>query len=256
MEMRFDGKTVLITGGTRGIGRAIAEAMLEAGARVAVTARDAGELETARKELGEEVLTFAGNAADEEHAALAVAGVVARHGRLDVLVNNAATSPHFGPTHQVDPRKLDKTWNVNVRGPLLWTQQAWRQSMREAGGSVVNVASLGALLAGGPIGVYNMTKAALVYQTRQLATELGPAVRVNAVAPGLVKTSMSEAIWSAREAEADYPWPLRRVGRPADVASAALFLASDLASWVTGHLLVVDGGALCAAMPDFLPEGR
>jgi NAD(P)-dependent dehydrogenase (short-subunit alcohol dehydrogenase family) len=256
MEIRFDGKTVLVTGGTRGIGRAIAEAMLEAGAQVAITARDAGELETARNELGGGVLTFAGNVADPDHAAESVAGVVSRLGRLDVLVNNAATNPHFGPTHRVDLRKLDKTWNVNVRAPLFWTQEAWRQSMGETGGSVVNVASLGAMLAGGPTGVYNMTKAALVYQTRQLATELGPAVRVNAVAPGLVKTSLSEAIWTSHGADADYPWPLRRLGRPEDVAAATLFLASDLASWVTGHVLVVDGGALCAAVPDFLPDGE
>jgi NAD(P)-dependent dehydrogenase (short-subunit alcohol dehydrogenase family) len=257
MDMRMDGKAVLVTGGTRGIGRAVAQAMLEAGAHVALTARDAGELERAGKELdglGGEVFAFAGNVADPEHAEAAVAGVVARHGRLDVLVNNAATSPYFGPMHRVDTRRLDKSWEVNVRGPLLWTQQAWRQSMGEHGGAVVNVASIGALLAGGPTGVYNMTKAALVYQTRQLATEFGPRARVNAVAPGVVKTSMSEAIWSGRGEHGDYPWPLRRLGRPEDVAAAVLYLASDLASWVTGHVLVVDGGALCAAAPDVMPE--
>jgi NAD(P)-dependent dehydrogenase (short-subunit alcohol dehydrogenase family) len=254
MEMRLGGRTALITGGSRGIGFAIAHAMAHAGAQVAITARDADELEVAGKQLGDDVLTVAGNVADADHAAEAVAAVVARHGRLDVLVNNAATSPYFGPTHQVDPQRLDKTWAVNVRAPLFWTQQAWRQSMRATGGVVVNVASLGALLAGGPTGVYNMTKATLVYLTRQLATEFGPAVRVNAIAPGLVKTSMSEALWRSRGEDADYPWPLRRLGKPEDVASAALFLASDLASWVTGHVLVVDGGALCAAAPDFLPE--
>jgi NAD(P)-dependent dehydrogenase (short-subunit alcohol dehydrogenase family) len=254
MEMRLDGKSVLITGGTRGIGRAIAHAMLQAGACVAITARNADELDASRDELGSEVLTVVGNVADPDHASASVAAVVARYGRLDVLVNNAATSPYFGPTHRVDLERFDKTWSVNVRAPLHWIQQAWQQSMRDHGGTVVNVASLGALLAGGPTGVYNLTKASLVYLTRQLATEFGPAVRVNAVAPGVVKTSMSEAIWHSRGADADYPWPLRRLGRSEDVAAAALFLASDLASWVTGHVLVVDGGALCAAAPDLLPE--
>src|SRR5947209_9419912 len=137
MEMRLDGKTVLITGGTRGIGRATAEAMLEAGANVAITARNTDELEAAKEELGSKILTLAGNVADPDHAAASVAAVVDRYGRLDVLVNNAATSPHFGPTHRVDLERFDKTWSVNVRAPLFWIQQAWQQRMQDNGGALI-----------------------------------------------------------------------------------------------------------------------
>jgi NAD(P)-dependent dehydrogenase (short-subunit alcohol dehydrogenase family) len=262
MKMHLEGKVVLITGGSKGIGRACARMFLDCGAYVAITGRRPDALAAARGELGSEVMTFPGNVADEQHAAETVAAIIAQHDRLDLLVNNAATSPYFGPAHRVDLPSFDKTWSVNVRSPLVWIQQAWLQSMQQRGGCVVNIASLGALLSCGPTSVYNVTKAALVSLTKQLATELGPGVRVNAVAPGLVKTAMSTALWNTRGADARYPWPLERLGRPEDIAGAVAFLCSDLASWITGHIMVVDGGALCAAEPSsglsgtiFTPDG-
>jgi NAD(P)-dependent dehydrogenase (short-subunit alcohol dehydrogenase family) len=253
MKLDLDGKVVLITGGSRGIGRASAKRFLDADAIVAVTGRHPAALSVVREELGPDVMTFAGNAADEHHAAATVQELIARHGRLDILVNNAATSPYHGPTHLVDLPRLDKTWSVNVRAPLVWIQQAWHQYMQENGGNVINVASIGAFLPGGPTGVYNLTKAALVYLTQQLASELAPGVRVNAVAPGVIKTDMSKAIWSQHAADTPYSWPLKRLGRPEDIAEAILYFASGLSSWMTGHTMVVDGGAMSNTARDVTP---
>jgi NAD(P)-dependent dehydrogenase (short-subunit alcohol dehydrogenase family) len=163
-----------------------------------------------------------------------------------VLVNNAATNPYMGPSIGIDLARYDKTWQVNLRGPLVWTQAAWRAGMGERGGVVVNVASIGGLSIEPTIGIYNTTKAALIHLTKTLAAELGPAVRVNAVAPGLVKTDMARALWEPNEDAIAKHLPLRRLGEPGDIAAAVLFLCSDTASWITGHTLVVDGGALVA----------
>ncbi|HEY5887865.1 MAG TPA: SDR family oxidoreductase, partial [Acidimicrobiales bacterium] len=176
-----------------------------------------------------------------------VAATVERFGRVDILVNNAATNPYQGPTIDVDLSRYDKTFQVNLRGPLVWTQLAHRASMAEHGGSVINIASVGGLSVEPSIGVYNTTKAGIIYLTRTLAAELGPQVRVNAIAPGLVRTDFARALWETHEEALARRLPTRRLGEPEDIAGAALFLASDLASWITGHTLVVDGGALAAA---------
>ena len=160
---------------------------------------------------------------------------------LDILVNNAATNPYYGRVIDVDLPRFDKTVEVN---PLMWIQEAWRQVMSERGGVVVNIASVGAMLYTGPIGVYDMTKAGLIHLTRHLATELAPTVRVNAIAPGLVKTDFARALWESDEEGASQSWPMKRIGRPEDIANAALYLCSDLSSWVTGEVLTVDGGNL------------
>ncbi|HEY8057542.1 MAG TPA: SDR family oxidoreductase, partial [Acidimicrobiales bacterium] len=191
--------------------------------------------------------TFAANAGDPEQAEACVAATVARFGRVDILVNNAATNPYQGPTIDVDLSRYDKTFLVNLRGPLVWTQLAHRASMAEHGGSVINIASVGGLSVEPSIGVYNTTKAGIIYLTKTLAAELGPQVRVNAIAPGLVRTDFARALWETNEDALARRLPTRRLGEPEDVAGAALFLASDLASWITGHTLVVDGGALAAA---------
>ena len=133
---------------------------------------------------------------------------------------------------------------VNLRGPFVWTQAAWRASMQEHGGVVINIASVGGLSVGTEIGIYNTTKAALLYLTRTLAAELAPKVRVNAIAPGLVKTQLARALWEPNEELLAKTTPLKRLGEPQDIANAALFLASDLSSWMTGQHVVVDGGAL------------
>jgi NAD(P)-dependent dehydrogenase (short-subunit alcohol dehydrogenase family) len=170
-----------------------------------------------------------------------------RFGRVDILVNNAATNPYMGTTIDIDRPRLDKTISVNWAGPLMWTQLAWQASMQAHGGSVLNIASIGGLSVETSIGAYNATKAALLHLTRTLAAEMAPGVRVNAIAPGLVKTDMARALWEPNEAAIAKGMPLHRLGEPADIAHAATFLASDHASWITGTTVVVDGGALLHA---------
>jgi NAD(P)-dependent dehydrogenase (short-subunit alcohol dehydrogenase family) len=173
-----------------------------------------------------------------------VAATMERFGSVDILVNNAATNPFYGRLVDIDLARAEKTVQVNQQAFLTWTQWAWRASMESGGGSVINVASVGAMMVEPGIGWYNVTKAAVAHLTRQLAAELGPGVRVNALAPGLVKTDFARALWERSEEKIAARLPLGRLGEPDDVAKAALFLASDAASWLTGHVLVVDGGAL------------
>ncbi len=244
MDVRLDGRVALITGGSRGIGLAIAQEMAASGARVMISSRKAEGLEAAVATLDGEGAWFAANAGDPDDAAACVAATVERFGTVDILVNNAATNPYMGKTIDIDRPRLDKTISVNFAGPLMWTQLAWQASMRERGGTVLNIASIGGMSVETSIGAYNATKAALLHLTRTLAAELAPAVRVNAIAPGLVKTDMARALWEPNEAAIAKTLPMQRLGEPADIGHAAVFLCSDAASWITGTSLVVDGGAL------------
>lgn len=242
MKLSLQGKVALVTGASKGIGRSIASTMAEAGASVLLSSRNGDALQEAADAIEGDVATYPANAGDEEQAERCVAHCIERFGAVDVLVNNAATNPFFGPTIDIDPGRHDKTWQVNFRGPLFWTQFAWRASMAERGGVVINMASVGGISSEPNMGIYNATKAALMHLTRQLAGELGPVVRVNAIAPGVVKTDMARAVWEPREEEMMAALPLRRLGKPADIAAMALFLASPAASWITGQTFVVDGG--------------
>ncbi|HZP28600.1 MAG TPA: SDR family oxidoreductase [Acidimicrobiia bacterium] len=247
--LRLDGRVALITGATRGIGRAIAEAYAAAGAGICVLARKPAELEeteTALRALGAPVVTIAGSAGDPEVITTAVDRCVTELGRLDVLVNNAATNPTFGPIIETEPRAVRKVLEVNVEGPLLLAQAAWRAWMAEHGGSIVNVVSTGGIRPAPFIGVYNASKAALLHMTKQLALELAPGVRVNALAPGLVRTKFARALWGVDEAAVASRHPMKRIGAPDDIAAAALLLASDASSFMTGEVIVLDGGMLLA----------
>ncbi len=244
MEISLGGRVALVTGASRGIGKAIAKVYADAGASVLLSSRKQADLEAAATEIGGDVDVIAANAGDPDQAAVAVARCIERFGGLDILVNNAATNPYMGPTIDIDLPRYDKTWEVNHRGALVWTQLAWKAAMAERGGSVINISSVGGLSVEPVIGVYNGTKAALLHLTRTLAAELAPNVRVNAIAPGLVKTDMARALWEPAEQQIAASLPMARLGEPVDIAHAALFLASDLASWITGTTVIVDGGAL------------
>jgi NAD(P)-dependent dehydrogenase (short-subunit alcohol dehydrogenase family) len=162
---------------------------------------------------------------------------------LDALVNNAATSPFLGDLLDAEPRHLMRGLELNLLAPWCWTRLAVTAWMREHGGSVVNVASIGGLYPVRPVGVYNVTKAALIHMTRQLALELAPGIRVNAVAPATIKTEFARAKYDGREQEVADQFPLKRLGTPRDVAEAIVSLCDDRMAWVTGQTLVIDGGA-------------
>ncbi|MBO0894317.1 MAG: SDR family oxidoreductase [Acidimicrobiales bacterium] len=253
MELRLEHKVALVTGGSKGIGRAIAACFAGAGARVMIASRRAENLEAAAEAIEPEAAKGGGaiswsvaHAGRPEDAQRCVAATLERFGGLDILVNNAGTNPYYGPLMGIDQARAEKTTEVNQEGLIAWTQAAWKAAMESHGGNVINMASVGGLGVSPGIGYYNATKAAVVQLTRQLAFELAPAVRVNALAPGLVKTDFARALWQRDEAGVAAALPLQRLGEPEDVARAALFLASDAASWITGHVLVVDGGAMVA----------
>lgn len=241
---RFEGKVAIVTGASRGIGLAIAGRLADEGARVCVTARHADALAEAAAPLGDRGLAVAGGADDPAHQADAVARVLERWGRLDVLVNNTGINPAFGPLLEVPDGVAQKILGVNVLGTLGWVRTAHEAWMGRYGGSVVNVASVAGLRPAAGIGMYGVSKAALLQLTAQLAVELGPTVRVNAVAPAVVRTRFAAKLYEDGEAEVAARYVAGRLGEPGDVAGAVAYLASDDAAWVTGETVVVDGGLL------------
>ncbi len=244
----LEGRVALVTGASRGIGSAIAEALAEQGARVVISSRKQADLDLEAERINakypEKAVAIAAHAGRVEDLQRLVAETMAQFGRIDILVNNAATNPYFGPVLGADLAVWDKTFEVNLRGMFLLTKLVYEASMEKHGGAVVNVASTGGIRPGLGLGVYNITKAGVVFLTRQLAREIGGTVRVNAVAPGLVKTRFAEALWG-NEAILERVIasnPMGRIGAPDEIASAVAFLASDAASYINGEVLVIDGG--------------
>jgi NAD(P)-dependent dehydrogenase (short-subunit alcohol dehydrogenase family) len=249
VEIEMSGKVAVVTGASKGIGLATARVLAEAGAAVLLTSRKAEALEAAQAAIedavpGARVAWVAANAGAPESPSAIVDAALDRFGAIDVIVNNAATNPYFGPALDISDAQWDKTFDVNLRGAHALIAAAREPLAAGDGGSVVNIASIGGLSVEPGIGIYNVTKAALMHLTRTLAQELAPAVRVNAVAPGLVKTDMARGLWEQHEDAIAARMPLQRLGEPEDIARAVLYLASDLSSWVTGTTIVVDGGAL------------
>ncbi|MCX3063507.1 SDR family oxidoreductase [Streptomyces beihaiensis] len=250
----LDGRCAVVTGASRGIGRAVAEELARAGARLCVTARDPeGVRETvaALRAQGADAVGVAGSVADPAHLWEVTDRAMAAHGRVDVVVNNAGTNQPYGPLMDADPDAWRTAFTVNVEAPLRLVQCAWRAWMAEHGGVVVNVCTEGAGHVGPNVGAYGTSKAALLHLTAQLAGELGPAVRVNAVSPGLVRTEMARFVWERAEQAVAAGLPTGRIGEPRDVARAVRWLASDEASWITGADLLVDGGTRVRAAAPF-----
>jgi NAD(P)-dependent dehydrogenase (short-subunit alcohol dehydrogenase family) len=242
MEISLRGKTAIVTGASRGIGKAIAKSFVEAGAQVMLTSRKIDALQAAAKEMDGEADVFAANAGEIDQAQACVDATMKRFGKIDILVNNAATNPYYGQTLGVDSARFDKTFQVNLKGPLFWSQAVWNASMQNNPGVILNIASVGGLRAEHGLGVYNLTKAAVIHLTSQLACELGK-TRVVGIAPGLVKTLFASVLIENVGEKLASALPTKRLGEPQDIANLALFLCSDLASWITGETYVIDGGA-------------
>jgi NAD(P)-dependent dehydrogenase (short-subunit alcohol dehydrogenase family) len=241
---RFEGKVAIVTGASRGIGLGIAERLVAEGARVAITARKPDALEEAAKGLGgpEVALAVAGKGDDPEHQADAISQTIDTFGSLDLLVNNTGINPAYGPMVELDLGAARKIFEVNCLSALSWVQQAHKAWMAEHGGSIVNVSSVGGLKPAPGIGFYGASKAMLNHLTQELAMELGPSIRVNAVAPAVVKTKFATALYEGKEEQVSSTYPLKRLGVPEDIGSVVAFLLSEDAAWMTGQIVVVDGG--------------
>lgn len=241
---RFDGKVAIVTGASRGIGLGIAARIVAEGGRVCITARKPEALEEAVSSLGgpERAIAVSGRADDAEHQDEAIARTIEAFGSVDHLVNNTGINPAYGPMIGLDLDVARKIVEVNCIASLAWTQKAHAAWMREHGGSVVNISSIAGTKPAPGIGFYGASKAMLIHITEELAVELGPGIRVNAVAPAVVKTRFATALYEGREDEVAAQYPLKRLGVPEDIASVVAFLLSDDAAWVTGQTLLVDGG--------------
>jgi NAD(P)-dependent dehydrogenase (short-subunit alcohol dehydrogenase family) len=250
--MTFDltGKVAIVTGASRGIGEAIARMFAQAGAKVVVASRKIEDLQAVADDIkaaGGEAIAVACHTGKREQVQALVQRAVDEWGRVDIAVNNAATNPHFGPILNSDEAQWDKTYEVNVKG-YFWLAQASAPHMERAGGgSIINVASVAGLNPATAMGIYSVSKAAVIALTKQLAQELGPAnIRVNALAPGLIKTKFSSALWGNEDISGKITGgtPLGRIGTPEEVAAAALYLAADESAFTTGTVMTMDGGSL------------
>jgi NAD(P)-dependent dehydrogenase (short-subunit alcohol dehydrogenase family) len=238
------GHVAIVTGASRGIGFAIAQRFVAEGAKVCVTGRNAEALENAAKDLGgsEVAIAVAGKGDDADHRAEVVDTVVGAFGPVTLLVNNIGINPAYGPLGSLELSAARKMLDVNVLGTLGWVQETLRGGLEDAGGSIVNISSISGLRPAPGIAFYGVTKAALIHLTEELAVELAPKVRVNAVAPAVVKTRFATALYEGREDEVAANYPLRRLGIPEDVAGTVAFLCSTDAGWITGQTVVLDGG--------------
>lgn len=247
---RLEGKTAIVTGASRGIGLAIAERIVAEGGRVVITARKQEALDEAVASLnrlggsGEVAVAVAGNAADPAHQDEVINTAIATFGSAELMVNNTGINPAYGPLMDLDLEAARKIHETNVLAALAWTQKLHKAWMAEHGGSIVNIASVAGVRPAPMIAYYGVSKAALIHLTEELAWELGPNIRVNAVCPAVVKTKFATALYEGREEEVAKPYPLKRLGVPEDIGSVVAFLLSEDAAWMTGQHLIVDGGVL------------
>lgn len=238
---RFQGQVAVVTGASRGIGFGIAQRLVAEGADVVITGRHQDALDAAVEQLGSaHASAVAGRVDDAAHREQVLAHARERHGRLDHLVNNAGINPIYGPIREADLGAVRKMVDVNVLAAFEWTRDAVAAGLA---GSVVNVASVAGFGASRSLAFYGVTKAALINLTKQLAAEYAPGVRVNAVAPAVIKTDFARALYEGRETRVAAAYPLERLGAIEDVAGPVAFLLSTDAAWITGQTIVIDGGA-------------
>lgn len=249
-KFRLDGKVAIVTGGSRGIGKAIAIGLAEQGARVALASRKQEALDGVAEEIrqnGGESIAMACHMGKPDQIKNLFDKVVETYGSVDILVNNAATNPYFGLLIDAPEDAWNKTLEVNLKGPFLMTQAAARIMMQKGGGSIINVSSVGAFKANPMQGIYGVTKSGMVNMTKTFAQELALTnVRVNAICPGLTETKFSEVLIQTKEIYdiALERIPMKRHAQPSEIVGAALYLASDASSYVTGTCITVDGGMM------------
>jgi NAD(P)-dependent dehydrogenase (short-subunit alcohol dehydrogenase family) len=249
-KFRLDGKVAIVTGGSRGIGKEIAIGFAEQGARLALASRKQEALDGVAEEIrktGSKCLAMACHMGKPDQIKNLFNKVIETYGTVDILVNNAATNPYFGPIVDATEDAWNKTLEVNLKGPFLMTQAAARIMMQKGGGSIINVSSVGAFKANPMQGIYGVTKAGMVNMTKTFAQELALAnVRVNAICPGLTDTKFSEILIQTKEIYeiALQRIPVKRHAQPSEIVCAALYLASDASSYVTGSCITIDGGMM------------
>lgn len=238
-------RVAIVTGGSRGIGRQVAEQLLRNGWIVCITGRKQEALDEAVAAMdgGDRLIAIAGRAQDVEHQAEVVGRLMAGFGRIDGLVNNAATSPFLGDLVDASIEQVERGFATNFTAPFSWIKQVYEAHMREHGGSIVNVASIGGTYPVPRVGVYNVTKAAVIHMTKQMGLEMAPKVRINAVAPATIKTDFAKAKYEGREQEVADQYPMKRLGTPEEVAETVVMLLEGGLGWMTGQTIILDGGA-------------
>jgi NAD(P)-dependent dehydrogenase (short-subunit alcohol dehydrogenase family) len=247
MTISLDGKVAVVTGASKGIGLAIASAMASAGARVVVSSRKQDAVDEAAKgitDAGGEAVGIACHVGKADQREALIDKTVERFGGIDVLVNNAAINPVFGPCLQVEEPAFDKIFEVNLKAPFELAKLAHPHLEKSGKGAIINISSIGGISPEPFLGVYSSSKAALISLTKVMAKEWGPEIRANVICPGLVRTKFAEMLWTNDEIveEAVGSQPIARIAEPEEISGLAMFLASDAASYCTGSVYMADGG--------------